>query len=116
MEIPYNITFHSNWHCDSGLASGAHLDALVIKDKNGMPYIPGKTLKGIIKEAVYTYISFTTKVLIVSDNYTKKNRAKTVTVTNTSDSSCCVRFISLIQIRSRFIILNGTHSHKSYEC
>ena len=33
MEIPYNITFHSNWHCGSGLASGAHLDALVIKDK-----------------------------------------------------------------------------------
>ena len=69
MEIPYNITFHSNWHCGSGLASGAHLDALVIKDKNGMPYIPGKTLKGIIKEAVYTYISFTTKE---NDNRFKK--------------------------------------------
>ena len=60
MEITYNITFHSNWHCGSGLASGAHLDALVIKDKNGMPYIPGKTLKGIIKESVFRYISFTT--------------------------------------------------------
>lgn len=28
------------------------MDALVIKDRNDLPYIPGKTVKGLIKEAV----------------------------------------------------------------
>lgn len=51
MKISYKITFHSDWHCGSGLAAGADLDALVVKDKNGMPFIPGKTLKGLIREA-----------------------------------------------------------------
>lgn len=51
MKISYKITFYTDWHCGSGLAAGADLDALVVKDKNGMPFIPGKTLKGLIREA-----------------------------------------------------------------
>lgn len=49
--IEYTITFHSYWHCGSGLAAGADVDALVIKDSNGLPYIPGKTIKGLVREA-----------------------------------------------------------------
>jgi len=30
------------------------MDALVIKDKNGLPYVPGKTLKGHIREMAET--------------------------------------------------------------
>lgn len=52
MNIHYKITFHTYWHCGSGLASGADADLLVIKDKDGLPYVPGKTIKGLIKEAV----------------------------------------------------------------
>lgn len=50
--IKYEITFHTYWHCGSGLAAGADVDALVIKDKNGLPYVPGKTIKGLVREAV----------------------------------------------------------------
>lgn len=50
-KITYNVEFYSDWHCGSGLASGAEADAVVIKDKDGMPYVPGKTLKGLIDEA-----------------------------------------------------------------
>ncbi len=50
--IKYEITFHTDWHCGSGLAAGADVDALVVKDKNEMPFIPGKTIKGLIREAV----------------------------------------------------------------
>lgn len=50
--IKYKITFYAQWHCGSGTSAGADLDALVIKDKNDMPFIPGKTLKGLIREAV----------------------------------------------------------------
>jgi CRISPR/Cas system CSM-associated protein Csm3 (group 7 of RAMP superfamily) len=49
--LQYAITFFSYWHTGSGLTSGADMDALVIKDKNNLPYIPGKTLKGLLKGA-----------------------------------------------------------------
>lgn len=52
MNIKYKIVFHTDWHCGSGLAAGADVDALVVKDKNGMPFIPGKTIKGLIRESV----------------------------------------------------------------
>lgn len=50
--INYQIDFFSPWHCGSGLAAGAETDALVIKDKNGLPFIPGRTVKGLVRQAV----------------------------------------------------------------
>jgi CRISPR/Cas system CSM-associated protein Csm3 (group 7 of RAMP superfamily) len=50
--INYTITFLSDWHTGSGLSSGANADAIVIKDKNNLPYIPGKTIKGLLKDAL----------------------------------------------------------------
>lgn len=50
-DVKYTITFHTYWHCGSGLAAGAATDALVIKDKNEMPFVPGKTIKGLVREA-----------------------------------------------------------------
>lgn len=58
MNIRYTIDFHTYWHCGSGLAKGADVDALVIKDKNGLPYIPGKTIKGLVREAIDDIISY----------------------------------------------------------
>ena len=52
MDITYKIEFFSEWHCGSGLSAGADTDALVIKDSEGFPYIPGKTLKGLFREAI----------------------------------------------------------------
>ena len=51
MDIQYRIEFFSNWHCGSGLAAGADVDALAVKDADGLPYIPGRTLKGMLREA-----------------------------------------------------------------
>jgi CRISPR/Cas system CSM-associated protein Csm3 (group 7 of RAMP superfamily) len=50
--MKYVIRFYTDWHCGSGLSSGADLDLLVIKDKNKLPFIPGKTIKGLVREAV----------------------------------------------------------------
>ncbi len=50
-DVKYTITFFSEWHTGSGLTSGSDLDALVLKDKDGLPFIPGKTLKGLLKAA-----------------------------------------------------------------
>ena len=42
MDIKYKIEFFSNWHCGSGLAAGADVDALVVKDAEGLPYLLGR--------------------------------------------------------------------------
>lgn len=52
MDIKYQITFYSDWHCGSGLSAGADMDLLVIKDKNNLPFVPGKTIKGLVREAL----------------------------------------------------------------
>ena len=51
MNMDYKIEFFSNWHCGSGLAAGADVDALVVKDKDGLPYVPGRTIKGLLRDA-----------------------------------------------------------------
>ena len=57
-DIKYKITFFSNWHCGSGLAAGADTDELVIKDRNGLPYVPGRTIKGLLREAAMMLSQF----------------------------------------------------------
>lgn len=56
--LSYSIEFHSLWHCGSGLSAGADIDTLVIKDDSLLPYVPGKTVKGILREAVEDYAAY----------------------------------------------------------
>ncbi len=51
MDIKYKLEFFSYWHCGSGLSAGADVDLLVVKDGNGLPFVPGKTIKGLLREA-----------------------------------------------------------------
>ena len=53
MNIILKIELLSDWHCGSGLSAGADLDALCIKDELGLPFIPGKTIKGLLHEAAF---------------------------------------------------------------
>lgn len=52
MTIQYELEFFDYWHCGSGLSSGSDLDLLVIKDEDNMPFVPGKTIKGLLREAI----------------------------------------------------------------
>lgn len=79
MNIEYTIKIHSYWHCGSGLAAGANVDALVVKDKNGMPYIPGKTIKGLIREAVENYLMFTSADIEEAEEVNNKMAEKVKT-------------------------------------
>ena len=56
MELAYKIEMLSDWHVGSGLDAGVEVDALVLKDENGIPYIPGKTIKGLLKDALVDMI------------------------------------------------------------
>jgi RAMP superfamily len=50
MILRYAVTFFDYWHLSSGLSAGARLDSSVVKDKDGLPYIPAKTIKGLARE------------------------------------------------------------------
>lgn len=51
-KITYRIELLSDWHCGSGLSGGAGSNAIVIKDNREIPFISGKTIKGLIKNAL----------------------------------------------------------------
>lgn len=52
MTINYKIEMLTDWHVGSGLDSGSDVNALVLKDEDNIPYIPGKTIKGLLKDAL----------------------------------------------------------------
>lgn len=56
--IDYKIRFYSYWHCGSGLAAGASMDAIVVKDSDGLPFVPGKTIKGLVRENIEEYFKW----------------------------------------------------------
>ena len=49
-----DIEMLSYWHIGSGKGQGADVDAVVLKDENDLPYIPGRTIKGLFREAFST--------------------------------------------------------------
>lgn len=49
IKIKYQVKFDSPFHAGNGLSEGL-LDRTVIKDKDGYLYIPGSTIKGILRE------------------------------------------------------------------
>jgi CRISPR/Cas system CSM-associated protein Csm3 (group 7 of RAMP superfamily) len=51
--IHIQANFHSFWHIGTGRGSGYHLDAIVEKDADDLPYVPGKTLKGLMRDAFF---------------------------------------------------------------
>jgi CRISPR/Cas system CSM-associated protein Csm3 (group 7 of RAMP superfamily) len=50
-DVIYKIYFFDFWSTSSGLSGGALADSLCLKDKNGLPFLPGKTIKGLFREA-----------------------------------------------------------------
>lgn len=49
--IKYKIKLYGYWHVGGKDGANPQLDNAVLKDKNNNPYIGGKTLKGLIKDA-----------------------------------------------------------------
>jgi len=46
------IDIHSYWHPGTGRGSGFHLDAVTHEDAGGLPCLPGRTLKGLLRDAL----------------------------------------------------------------
>ncbi|WP_421847606.1 RAMP superfamily CRISPR-associated protein [Marinomonas sp.] len=49
-QLTINIT--SYWHAGTGRTSGSHVDSLVEKDASGLPFLNGRHLKGLLRDAI----------------------------------------------------------------
>lgn len=47
------VDITSYWHPGSGRGSGSHLDALTDRDTDGLPYLPGRMIKGLLRDAMH---------------------------------------------------------------
>lgn len=50
-QLTIKIKLTSDWHIGSGAGIPGDIDSLVQKDQDGLPYIPAKTLTGILRDA-----------------------------------------------------------------
>lgn len=46
------------WQAGSGRGEGSFLDSVPVLDADGLPYLPGRTLKGLLRDAVRALTSF----------------------------------------------------------
>ncbi len=51
MKLLATIELLSYWHAGTGLGLGVVADAATLKDENRLPYLPGKSIKGLFREA-----------------------------------------------------------------
>ena len=51
MSLRLQLSFQGYWQVASGDGAGAFLDALAIKDAQGLPFVPGRQLKGLLRDA-----------------------------------------------------------------
>lgn len=52
LELVFEV--HGYWHVGTGRGGGASADAVVSRDDAGLPCIPGRQVKGLLREAVET--------------------------------------------------------------
>ncbi len=50
--IKVSVEFQTYWQVSSGRGAGYFMDSLIEKDQDGLPYVSGKTLKGLFKANV----------------------------------------------------------------
>lgn len=59
MSHQLKIDIQSYWHPGTGSGRGSDVDAVTHRDAQGLPLLPGKTLKGILRDAVSRWEHFT---------------------------------------------------------
>ena len=59
MSYQLKIDIQSYWHPGTGSGRGADVDAIVYRDADGLPRLPGKSLKGVLRNAVSRWEQFT---------------------------------------------------------
>lgn len=52
--LELQVHLHSYWHAGTGRGDGKRADAVVATNRVGLPYLPGRTLKGLLRFATAT--------------------------------------------------------------
>lgn len=52
-ETEIRVSFLSDWHIGSGLGDGAIADSILARDDNGLPFLPGRAVKGALREGAW---------------------------------------------------------------
>ena len=52
------ISILDYWHCGSGRSNGYSLDFVAERDSLGLPFVPGRVLKGILRDALARYEAY----------------------------------------------------------
>lgn len=52
MKWQLTIELLSDWHIGSGQEAGAYADMVMLKSAAGLPYLPGRSLRGLLRAAV----------------------------------------------------------------
>lgn len=50
----FTLDFDSDWHLGSGSGRSGSVDASVVRDRNGLPYVPGTSMRGVLRHAAET--------------------------------------------------------------
>lgn len=46
------IEILDHWHIGSGIGLAGYIDSLSLKDERGLPFIPGRSIKGLLRECL----------------------------------------------------------------
>lgn len=52
------VRFLDLWHVGCGRGEGHHLDAAVLRDAGGLPFVPGRMLRGLLRDAVECLVAW----------------------------------------------------------
>ena len=54
MSVRVEVCFElrSWWHTGSGRGVASSLDAVIVRDEDGLPFLPGRTVKGLLRDGV----------------------------------------------------------------
>ena len=55
---PLNLHFMSPWHIGAAKTRGEWLDAVVMRDTDGLPYVPGRSLRGVLRDAAECLVAW----------------------------------------------------------
>ncbi len=58
MRCKLKIEILSYWHPGTGQGQGSYLDAVTHRSGHGLPCLPGRTVKGLLRDAVYRWEGF----------------------------------------------------------
>lgn len=78
--LKYKIQLLSDWHIGSGLSAGVESDAEILKDDNNLPFIPGKTIKGLLKAALEEMPNIDQKIIHAVFGYEEQDKTDPKTI------------------------------------